>query len=498
MANQTYLTDLRTPAAVDEALLADLRSLRTLKTITLDEMAALEGIERVEMQQGAEIYSASEPEHAWWGLLDGEILATKRDGQQGSGIGSFRVGDTFGEVPIMLGMRPSITSIVAVRPTRLLRVPVESFWQLMAKAPLVRKAITADALLRFQTYQAMTLHREKLISLGTLAAGLMHELNNPGAAARRAAAQLRENITRLQHISLTMTKMQLTPEQLECLGTLQEQVLSLHQPPIYSPLEQSDREEALSEWLSSIRVENPWRLAPALVSAGWCRTDIDCARNSFPPGALSNALNYLEALISSMQQVGTIEESISHVTDLVGAVKKYAYDDKSRAQLVDVRDTLLSTLTILSHKFRHKGITIERSLPSAETRISCVGAGLTQVWTNLLDNAIDAAPEGGSISVRLWTENNSVCVAIKDDGPGIPQEHWEHIFEPFYTTKAEGVGTGLGLDIAHRIVVSNFHGDIQFTSAPGATEFIVRLPIEDELAGDRVMGCNVGAGQAGN
>ena len=187
------------------------------------------------------------------------------------------------------------------------------------------------------------------------------------------------------------------------------------------------------------------------------------------------------------------------VTDLVSAVKKYAYDDKNRQQMVDVRDTLLSTLTILSHKFRQKSIHVERELPSAETKISCVGAGLAQVWTNLLDNAIDATPEEGRIAVKLWTEAGSVFVAIRDTGAGIPEEHREHIFEPFYTTKEAGRGTGLGLDIAHRIVVGNFHGEIHFKSDGKGTEFTVRLPIGEVAAsgsggalaeGDR-QGCSV-------
>ena len=348
----------------------------------------------------------------------------------------------------------------------------------MAGCPQVRAGVLENMTRRFELYQALTLHREKLISLGTLAAGLMHELNNPGAAARRAASQLRENMNRLQMITLRMTRNPLSPEQLACLGQLQERVFSLQKPAALSSLDQSDREEELSTWLEGLGIENPWRLAPTMVSIGWERCDIACAQESFPPKVLSDTLHYLESLISSVQLVGTIEESILRVTDLVTAVKKYAYDDKSRQQQIDVRDSLMSTLTILGHKFRHKQLTVEKSFPAEIASVSCMGAGLTQVWTNLLDNAIDAAPEGSTIGIRLWQEQDSVCVGILDHGPGIPREHWDHIYQPFFTTKDVGVGTGLGLDIAHRIVVSNFHGDIRFTSEPGRTEFVVRLPIE--------------------
>ncbi len=192
-----------------------------------------------------------------------------------------------------------------------------------------------------------------------------------------------------------------------------------------------------------------------------------------------------------MGHVSTIEESIARVTDLVTAVKKYAYDDKNRQQRIDVRDSLKSTLTILNHKFREKNIQVHQNLPSTEVKISCMGVGLTQVWTNLLDNAVDASPENGAIHVRLWTDGKWICVGIHDDGPGISPEHREHIFEPFYTTKEAGVGTGLGLDIVRRIVADSFHGDIHFTTEPGSTEFVVRLPMEQSNA--EAVGCRIAA-----
>ncbi len=490
MQDQLEIGGVRTPAKLDAELLAELKAIPTLRHLQAEHLPLLEGIERVQLAANEILLSPGKGQYAYFVLIEGEVSISKVDGKNIILMHTQRAGDGFGEVPLLLGMRSPSSLCVAMEPTVGYSIPEQSFWKLMAASPETRELILTDCSRRYGTYQAMTLHREKLVALGTLAAGLMHELNNPGAAARRASSQLRENMSRLQQISLRMVRTPLEPEQLECIARLQEQVLHQQKPAVLSTLEQSDQEEALSEWLESVHVENAWRLAPTMVSAGITQDDIGCARDRFTEQTLSDTLNYLDALISSMQHVNTIEESIARVTDLVTAVKKYAYDDKNKQQMVDVRDSLLSTLTILNHKFRQKSIHVDRDLPPAESRISCVGAGLTQVWTNLLDNATDAAPENGEIHVRLWTEGGFVCVGIRDNGPGIPPEHWDHIFEPFYTTKEAGVGTGLGLDIAHRIVVGNFHGDIQFTTQPGNTEFIVRLPIEDP-AKHAALGCSI-------
>jgi signal transduction histidine kinase len=325
------------------------------------------------------------------------------------------------------------------------------------------------------------MHREKLISLGTLAAGLMHELNNPGAAARRASSQLRENLTRLQHISLRLSEAQLNPDQKKCMAQLQEQALACCKMPIaMSSMEQADAEDELLQWLESAQVENAWKLAPTLVQVGWHGDDLECAHHAFPPEILSDCLNWLESLLSSMQLVGTIEESITRVTDLVIAVKKYAYDDKNRAREIDLHESIQSTLTILAHKFRNKQLVVEKLFSTGMPTIKTTGTGLSQVWTNILDNAIDASPDGAKLKIRTWMDGTDACVGIGDEGTGIPEQFRDHIFEPFFTTKPVGVGTGLGLDIAHRIVVGQFHGKITFDSAPGKTEFIVRLPAAEQ------------------
>ena len=265
---------------------------------------------------------------------------------------------------------------------------------------------------------------------------------------------------------------------MECMRLLQEQAMMQHEPVLLTSIEQADNEEALAEWLEGSGVENGWKLAPTLASIGFSPQSLECARHAFPKAELSDALNWLDALASSMQLVGTIEESITRVSDLVAAVKKYSYADKVTRHPVDVHDGIASTLTILGHKFRQKELRVERDFASELPVIMGRGAGINQVWTNLLDNAIDASPQKGVIRIRTWAEDGRIAIAIADQGVGIPEEHRRHVFEPFFTTKPVGIGTGLGLDIAHKIVVGHYHGESSFTSEPGATEFVVRLPID--------------------
>jgi signal transduction histidine kinase len=456
-------------------------ALRQTRPFAETDPAALQGVDRVDRVTagaGALLVELGQQARYYWLVLEGEIRAERPepDGSRTT-VGYARSGEGFGETPLLTGKTYSPFFITATQDSLLVRFAEEEFWALLACCPAVRKVVLANSAQRLQAYQVEALHREKLVSLGTLAAGLMHELHNPGSAAKRAASQLRQNLLRLQQLSLRFSDQPKTQAQLECMRSLLEHTLGGCHAPAMSTVEQSDAEESLARWLESAGVENAFTIAPALVAIGLDERELACTKDVFAAASFSDALNWLEALVSSVTLVCSIEESVSRISDLVLAVKKFAYDDRPPARELDVHDSLQSTLTILGHKLRMKNISVEKCFSANPSILRTRGSALSQVWTNLIDNAVDASPENSKIEIATWTEAGNLAVSILDRGPGIAPEALPHIFEAFFTTKPQGSGTGLGLEIVHRIVTQKFGGTIEVESKPGTTRFIVRLPM---------------------
>jgi len=481
-ATQTYPNS--NVIAMNDELKTQLRTVPILSSLKDDELYCLDTVHEIRAQEGEYIARQGEMAHFFWILLEGELQVsqTQSDGREVD-MYVMKPGAAFGEVPLLANI-PNAVNARPIGSAHLLQLSEDEFWKLMTSCPEVRKAILGNMAIRLQKMQGMMVQQEKMASLGTLAAGLMHELNNPGSAARRAAAQLRENLMRMHELTAKFSKTEMTREQKQCMFELQDRALSITKPLMMNSLEQSDAEEALAEWLESANIENAWKLAPTLVSIGLNANELECTRAEFPGAALSDALSWLGALASSMQLVGTIEESIGRVSDLVHAVKSYAYEGRGQKQDVDVNESIFATLVILGHKLREKEIVIEKDFASNLPLLHTECSGLNQIWTNLLDNAIDAVPQRGRIRIKTWEEQSptgkGLCVSIADNGSGIPLESQQHIFDPFYTTKAVGVGSGLGLGIVSRIV-EQYSGVIRFSSTPGNTEFQVRLPSVDSV-----------------
>ncbi|MES2219803.1 MAG: ATP-binding protein [Acidobacteriota bacterium] len=474
MKNEGKFADL--PSAEQDALLQKVSCIPLFSKVDDQTHECLQQADVIEAEAGDCVLGQEQAKRYFWILVEGGLRAeyVDPDGVR-KPLATHHGCETFGEVPLLTGSMNRVECTM-IEPSRLLRVDEEAFWQLMTTCPGVRKGILANLTMRQTGLQGILLQREKMASLGTMAAGLMHELNNPGSAAKRASTQLRESLTRLQELNLRNCSMGLQPEELGCISDLQHYILQPKKTVSMNSLDQADAEDSLCEWLDQAGVQESWKLAPPLAGMGLTAEKLECLRNNFRPATLTETFEWVEALVSSVQQLDTIEESITRVTELVMAVKHYSYAEKMCCTAVDVHKSLQSALMILGHKIRHKEIQVSKIFGADVPILESAATGLHQVWMNLLDNAVDAAPQRGHITVRTWVEKENILVSVGDDGAGIPEENRKHIFEPFFTSKPEGVGTGLGLSIAYKIVTKHFGGDIRFESEPGKTEFIVQLP----------------------
>jgi signal transduction histidine kinase len=322
--------------------------------------------------------------------------------------------------------------------------------------------------------------QEKMASLGKLSAGMAHELNNPAAAAQRGAAQLQATFTQWQGIQLRMGEQKLDQVHLEKLLELDQIAWErARQPKDISALDRSDGEVAIEGWLKDRGIESTWNLAPALVGLGYGENDLEALEEIFAPPQFSLVIDWLSCTHTIHSLLAEIGLGTGRITELVRALKDYTYMDQAPVQSVNVRQGLDNTLIILHNKLK-RGITVIREYADDLPAIQAFGSELNQVWTNIIDNAIDAMDGGGTLIVRTRREDLWLVVEIEDDGPGIPEEIQSKIFDPFFTTKGPGEGTGLGLNISHNLIVQKHHGEISVKSKSGCTCFAVRLPIDSD------------------
>jgi len=318
----------------------------------------------------------------------------------------------------------------------------------------------------------------KLISLGTMAAGLAHELNNPAAAIGRSAAEAREAFREASEKEAELGSVPLTEDQRSFVAGLPEEVAPRAAASL-DPLEVSDLEDELAMWLEDRGVEEGWEISSTLAGAGLDTAWLEGLAERVPQEALGGVLGWLRATIAGDELLREIEGGSARISELVGAIKTFTHMDKAASREVDVHAGLNSTLIMLGHKLKKGDIEVVRDYEKDLPHVCGHASELNQVWTNLLDNAIDAVHGQGRITVRTASEDGRVLVEVSDDGPGIPDDVRERIFEPFYTTKDVGEGTGLGLDISYRVIVEDHKGDIRVLSEPGDTRFQVRLPVSE-------------------
>jgi len=436
-----------------------------------------------------------EPVEHLYVILEGELRITKEVTGGEMVINTYTPGAFFAEVPLLAGS-PFLATGRALTDCRLFLIPDGLFRRLLTEHSSFGNKILQAMAERVQILQSVAGQRERLTSLGTLAAGLAHQLNNPAAAARRSAEALREDMDKLRSTGLGLARAatagRLTPEALDALQGVIDAV-ERAEASVPDELERSEREENVALWLEESGVAEGWTLARSLVSAELGVADVLPIVEAVPSDLRLDALRYLEATLDVSGLVDEVEGSTLRISGIVETMEGYSYMDRAPVQEVDVNGSLEDTLSVLSHRL--DGVEVLRDYDSGLPRITAYGGELNQVWTALIDNAIDAVSASevsGRITLRTGCERDRVLVEVADDGPGIPPENRARIFEPFFSTKDVGHGTGLGLDVSYRIVVGRHGGDIHVVSEPGRTRFEVRLPVDgpgeaDDVARDLRM-----------
>ncbi len=443
--------------------------------ITDDELAWLQANSReVRVGQGEYFTREGERPAGFYVVLEGELQITRTLGGQTIVVGTTPRGVIGNELPLLHGT-PSPMSARAIVPSRLMVFEPAAFRAIFANCPTVGAKILKIAAERTHDLAGLVKQQEKLAALGKLASGLAHELNNPASAARAAVRVLRDTLPELEARTMDLCAAALDGAQLQRLTEFRREALeaAASAAPI-SSVEQSDREEELGAWLAGRGIPDAWEVAPTFVAARLTAADLEALLEPLPAGAAAAVVSWLHQSLYVAMLLDELEQSARRISELIGAVKSYTYMDQGALQEVDLHRGLEDTLAVLRHKLKDATVVREFApeLPAIEGR----GGELNQVWTNLIDNAIDATGGKGTIRIITRRENSFVMVEVADDGPGIPPDVLPRIFEPFFTTKGVGQGTGMGLDISYRIVQQH-GGTIEVQSQPGSTRLIVRLPV---------------------
>lgn len=440
--------------------------------------------ETVDYPAGQVMWQEGDEARYFMAVLEGTFQVYRIIKGQRLFISNFTKGMTGGELPLLAGT-PHPGNAAAITNVKLLRIDEDNFWKMLAECVPVRKKILRNMAERLQELNILSFQREKLFSLGTMAAGLAHELNNPASAAKRASQNLIKTIDDFDFHSTEMLKWVMFKDPGR-EGFLFQPIRDIINTPVkLDSLTSSEHEDDLINWMEDQGVDDAWDMASTLVAAGFTRENLSEFSQQLVPKYIPSFLQWIHKEVEMRQLSQELKESTSRISDLVTAIKSYSYMDQNIqvAQKVDLHEGINNTLLILNHKFKIKNIKIIKEYGEGIPQVSAFGSELNQVWTNLIDNAIDAVPQGGTITIRTYVDDTcivsrTVAVAIMDNGIGISKEIQGKIFEPFFTTKGVGKGTGLGLEIAHRIIVNQHKGDIEVVSEPGNTVFTVYVPID--------------------
>ncbi|MEU7904452.1 ATP-binding protein [Actinoplanes sp. NPDC049118] len=464
----------------------ELRTLFLFEKLTDDQLTwiAAHGCTQ-HVEAGQLVIQEGEPAERFFVLLSGTIALTRRVGQDD--VQTTRTeqrGVYMGATQAYLRdegvQRRYMASMRALDDCDFFVLSAEDFGWLMREWFPMALHLLEGLTLGMRNTQAAIGERQRLVALGALSAGLMHELNNPAAAASRATGALRQRVAGMRHKLGMLAAGKVAPERLDALVELQEDVIErAAKAPTLTALQASDREDELGDWMERHDVTGGWDLAPVFAQGG---LDIECLElikaKVVEPGLLDQAIHWIGYALETEQLMSDIEEATGRVSSLVASAKQYSQLDRAAHQWIDVHTGLDSTLVMLAHKLG-TGVKVVKEYDRDLPQVPAHPAELNQVWTNIVDNAVQAMNGAGTLTIRTYRQDDHVIVSIGDTGPGVPEELRKRVFEPFFTTKAVGEGTGLGLDISYRIVVNGHGGDIVLHSRPGDTRFLVSLPIAE-------------------
>jgi signal transduction histidine kinase len=455
----------------------DLRPLEIFRGLTDDQLGWFcEKGQRVALRPGEHMFDRGEPATALWVVVEGVIQGFEEIGGEWLLVATTVVGEVTGMLPFSR-MTHYPRHTVASEPSVVLRLDVEHFPEMLQVCHEVVRRLVAEMSDRVRGDVRLEQQGEKMMALGRLSAGLAHELNNPAAAIKRAAVRLSEHRAKLPGLVAALARRRLSESALGKLERLRTSAVR-DESDALTALQRSELEDRLTDWMDDRGIEGSWEMAATFADVGLPLEDLADATADVPSEALGDVLAWLAGGLESDRIVVELGDAAGRISDLVASVKTYSHMDRSQDHKpTDVRVGLDNTLTMLGHKLKAKSITVERRYEEALPLIPANAGELNQVWTNLIDNAIDAMGTGGRLTLRAGTADLWVEVEIEDDGPGIPEDLRSVIFEPFFTTKEVGVGTGLGLGIGQRIVRTH-QGHIEVRSRPGETVMCVRLPIE--------------------
>lgn len=436
-------------------------------------------IEEVQLLAGEELFAEGSPGDRAYVITEGQLEIIKASTEREVLLNVLEPVEVVGEIAL-LEDKPRMATVRARTDSKLLAISKEQFEHLLEASSSAARVMFYTILARWRSTEAMLRQGEKMAQLGTLTAGVAHELNNPAAAVKRCSGQLQDALTHLAEAQLQASRFDLTAEQQETLANLIQRTRDqATRPPEMDALARSDRETELETWLYEHGVTDAWEFTPTLVDLQFTIDDLAGLAGGFSAAQLPAVIGLVNSTYTVHNLLAEVAQGAGRISDIVKALKSYSFLDQAPAQAVTVSDGLDDTLLILRSKLK-EGISVRREYAPDLPQIEAYGSELNQVWTNILDNAADAMNGQGEITIRTRQESEWVIVEIVDNGPGIPSEIQSRIFEPFFTTKAPGHGTGLGLDISYNIVVYKHHGDIKLFSEPGNTCFQVWLPLNFE------------------